>query len=98
MSAPPASAFGELAGQQQRGAALAPAVILERLAAAGGIGGDGAEQLAQLLRARRVERAVGALAEAGDLAEGAAGARIAPLVEDEGRDAEEAELAGAVPE
>src|SRR5262249_22989207 len=60
--------------------------------------GDGAEKLAQLLRAGAVERAIGALAEPRDLAKGVAGDGVAPLVEDEDRDAKHAELAGAMAE
>src|SRR5262245_51318032 len=88
----------DLLRQQQRRAAGAPAVVLERRTAAGRVHRDSAQELAQLLGAVGVEPAVSAVAEAGDLAERLGRRAVPPLVEDEDGHTEQPELAGPVAE
>src|SRR5262249_10629035 len=75
-------------------AAGTPREILQRQPAARGVYGDRRQQLAQLPGAAGIEAAIGAAGQPGDLLEGAGGARLAALVEDEGGHAEQAELPG----
>ena len=78
---------------QGRAALRLVAEILERLAAAGGIDRDRCQKLAELPRRARVEPAIGAAREPGDLPEGALGLRLAALLEQEHRHADQPELA-----
>ena len=70
-------------------------MVLEGDASAGGIDRDSRQELAELLRRTGVEGAVGTLGEAGDLAEHAGRLLAAAFVENEDRNAEQAQLAGA---
>ena len=73
---------------------LAPPFVSERFQAAGGVDRRRAQQLRQLAGGVSVEPRIGAAGQPRDLAEAALDRRVAPLLEDEDLDAEEAELAG----
>src|SRR6476659_1372460 len=82
---------------QQRGrAALLAAVLQQRIAAAGGVGGDCPQELPELVGAAAVEPAIGAARQLGDLREDARGGAVVAFVEDEHRQAEQAELSRLV--
>ena len=83
-------------GQQCRGAALLLTVFQQGRPAAGGIGRDRAQQPFELLGTRAVELAIGAARQLGDLREQPRRHAIVALLEDEHRQAEQAELARLV--